>query len=119
MLYRIGTKAEVQTMQNKLPESVYKELLRCTAVLDEAYGAERNYVESGGYSLIAETDEDITEVKNIIDYENHLCEWLDLWEGSPDYVTVLYLMNNDYSIVLFMPLAIIPNVIQKELEEFK
>lgn len=117
MLYRIGTKAEAQTMQTKLPKSAYRELLRCADILDEAYGAERNYLKVGGYFMIAETYEDICKIKKVVDYETALCEWVKLIPGIYAYISVLYLLGDDYSVVIFMPLAVAPKTILNQLKE--
>ena len=118
MLYRIGTVRELQKLS--LPEIVHREILRCTEILDREYGAERNYLESGGYTFFAETKEDVEKVREIIDFERHPCEWADwLFSLKQLYVSALYLMNDDYSIVVIMPLEVTPLVIQKEMEEEK
>ena len=114
MLYRIGNATEAKAMQAKLPESVFTEIIRDTSILDDAYGAERNYLESGGYILIAETSEDILNVQNIVDYETHPCEWV---KKTGDYISALYLLNDDYSILVFLPQSITPEAILKDLEE--
>ena len=60
---------------SRIPERVYTELLRGTAILDAEYGEDRNYLLTGGYSLIAETADDLRRVKAAVDYEAHPCEW--------------------------------------------
>ena len=72
-------------------------------------------MESGGYSLIAETLEDVNQIRAIIDFEQHLPEWVDRLDG--DYLSALYLLNDDYSIVVFMPTAIAPETLLHELED--
>lgn len=114
MLYRIGTVHEIPRVESRLPACVRKELLHSTSVLDEAYGADRNYLQSGGYSLIAETEEDREAIRSVIRFESHSCEWAD---RHGDWVAALYLMNDDFSIVVFMPVAIAPVEIKNELED--
>ena len=75
MLYRIGTQREIPSLRSKVLECVTKELLRCIATLDREYGADRNYMESGGYALVAETAGDIRAIQSTIDYDTHPCEW--------------------------------------------
>jgi len=114
MLYTIGTEKEVSMVEDKLPREVFMELFRSTILLDYAYNPNRNYMESGGYSLIAETEEDVVEIGRRINFETHPCEWVDLVEG---YSISLYLLNDDFSIVLFIPLEITPEILKQELEE--
>ena len=117
MLYRIGTEHEVVTLESKLPNRVYDVLFTYTAILDREYGSERNYLQSGGYSLVAETKEDVAVLKKIIDYDTHPCEWLNRLGKDGSYIAAMYLLNDDYSITLFMPLSIAPEAIINDLEE--
>ena len=117
MLYRIGTKRELPIVANKLPERVYTELLRSIAILDAEYGEHRNYLLSGGYSLIAETIDDLSRLKATIDYESRLCEWATRIGKDTDYISALYILNDDFSIMLYMPRYIAPDIILKELED--
>ena len=48
MLYRIGTVKEMRPLYDKFHEDVIAQLYHCTKVLDDIYGAERNYLQSGG-----------------------------------------------------------------------
>jgi len=114
MLYTIGTEKELPLVEEKLPHAVFLELFRSTILLDYAYNPNRNYMESGGYSLIAETEEDVAEIGKRINFETHPCEWVDLVE---DYTVSLFLMNDDFSIVLFIPLAITPEILRQEMEK--
>ena len=115
MLYRIGTVKEIRNLRNKLPLEVIGQLFVCTVILDDAYGEDRDYLQSGGYSLIAENADDLSGIRAIIDFDTHPCEWADPLDG--DYLSALYLLNDDYSIVVFMPIGIAPPALRKELED--
>lgn len=117
MLYQVNQKCTIPSLCSALPECVIQELLRHTSILDREYGANRNCLESGGYALVAETAEDIVTVKAIIDYENHPCEWAEVIGENNEYISALYLLNDDYSILVLMPTAIAPDSLQKELED--
>lgn len=119
MLYKIGTLKEAKTMEGKIPDSVFSELIRDVAVLDSDYGEDRNYLESGGYAVIAETGDDVLGLQKIIDYEKHPCEWSAVVESDSGYLAALYLLNDDYAIMLFMPIAVAPDVILNDLEDEK
>ena len=114
MLYRIGTACEISTIPLALPQSVRKELFRTTSILDAEYGSKRNYLETGGYSLIVETKEDISKVREIIDYTLHPPEWVERFDS---FIVALYLSNDDFGIMLFIPMAIAPKAILDELED--
>ena len=77
MTYRVGTYVEAVNICHMFPDCVQEELLRCAAVLDREYGADRDYLEIGGYVLIAETAEDVQSIKAVVDYNNHLCEYTE------------------------------------------
>lgn len=117
MIYKIGTTSEIPSLASALPKSVLDKLYFCTVTLDDAYGAARNYYRTGGYSIIAETAEDLVAVRSIIDFYDHSCEWADRISSIPEYLSALYLLNDDYSIVLFMPISIAPPVLLEELTD--
>ena len=116
MLYTIGTANELSLLPSHLPEELRTEILTGLVVLDAEYGESRNYLESGGYSVIAETVEDIPGLKCIIDYEEHPCEWATKI-GKTGFVSALYILNNDFSIMVYLPQAIAPTAISNELED--
>ena len=86
-------------------------------MLDAEYGEGRNYYVVGGYSIIAETREDVLQFKEIIDYDAHPCEWATKLGKDTGYVSALYLLNDDFVIVVYLPQAIAPEAILKDLEE--
>ena len=116
MLYTIGTANELTLLPSHLPEELVTEILTDLVVLDAEYGDSRNYYESGGYSLIVETMEDIPALKAIIDLESHPCEWATKIR-STGYISALYILNNDFSIMAYMPEKIAPPTIINELED--
>lgn len=98
MLYKIGTAKEIPMLRNKLPDYVLDKASSYVQVLDNAYGTDRDYSKVGGYCLIAETKDDVSEAKSILNYDNRNYEWRD-YVG--DYSVSLYLLGDDYSIVYF------------------
>lgn len=114
MLYRIGTESEIPMVEEMLPLPVLKALLKCTVLLDYAYGPNRRYQEIGGYSLIAQNSDDVEEMRKAVDFTTHPCEWADSIGG---YIVTMYLLSDYYSIVLFIPVAIAPEIILNELED--
>ena len=116
MLYTIGTANELPLLPSHLPEKLVTEISTGLVVLDAEYGEARNYYESGGYSVIAETIEDIPGLKAVIDYEKHPCEW-GTKIGRTGFVSALYIINNDFSIMVYLPQDIAPTEIITELED--
>lgn len=116
MLHIVGTMREISKLEVKLPVSVFTELVRSVAILDYEYGENRDYRVHGGYSLIAETAEDIREAKNYVDYESHPAEWVTSIDKVSGYLSALYILSNDFSIMLYLPAAVAPTVILDEVE---
>ena len=116
MLYRIGTQKEIPSICSKLPECAIAELCRCTTTLDIEYGAERNYLEAGGYTLILEETKDLKELRKIINYDTHPCEWANRIGEAGEFISALYLLNDDFSVVVLLPTVIAPNAILNDLE---
>ena len=117
MLYKIGTAKELSSVKDKVPKQVYEDLTTGVVVLDAEYGETRNYFQEGGYSLIVETADDLSEVRTIVDYEHHPAEWVVRESRNCGYLCCLFIMNNDFSIMLYLPEAIAPDDILKDLED--
>ena len=115
MLYKLGTTKELQSLNCKLPDRVRTEIYMGLMILDVEYGEDRNYFESGGCSIILEDKEDILTLKEIIDFESHPCEWATQIHVT-GYLSALYVMNDDFSIMVYMPISIAPEAILRDLE---
>ena len=116
MLYMVGTLSETDVLETRLPEAVFDELLRGIAVLDSEYGIDRDYRLYGGYSLVAEIAEDVQKAGEYIDFTAHPCEWVRRIGEDGDYLCALYVLNNDFSIMLYLPAAVAPAMILEEVE---
>lgn len=114
MLYRIGTRRELASLVDRLPPGIRRKLLHCLSVLDRAYGAERDYLESGGYALVAESEADLWQLQKTIDLETEPCEWITLLEGN--HLCALHLPGDDFAILVFMPVEIAPVTMLKQLK---
>ena len=103
-------------LPNHLPEQLLREVFTGLVVLDAEYGSDRNYRESGGFSLIAETREDLPTLNEIINTNIHAPEWAT-HIGKTDFVSALYIMNDDFSIMVYLPEKIAAVPIKLELED--
>lgn len=110
MLYRIGTLEEIAKVSLLFPVEVTEKLTECITILDDAYGDNRDYLHIGGYALLAQTREDFSAIQDIITYPY---EWII---PLHDYLCILYLLGDDFSVVLFLPAAIAPDNIKKHLQ---
>ena len=117
MLFQVGTKRELPTLSTALPEQVIEQLSQEITALDALYGEGRNYRLSGGYSLIATDSKDIPALKQIIDIETHPCEVAAEVGSGTDYLSLLFVLNNDFSIAVYLPKGIVPTALLTELED--
>lgn len=115
MICKIGTKQELSTHCINFSEILLGKISSYVEILDDEYGYDRNYLESGGYVMVLETIEDILSVDNIIDFKDRVCELVEIVDD--DYLSALYLLGDDYAIVVIMPLDIVPEYIFNQMEE--
>ena len=116
MYYCIGTAKECESLRGKLPENVYTELLRGHVMLDSWHGPSRNYLEVGGFSLIADTEKDLCKARELFDDRWHYCEWATKLADS-GYVSALYLLSNEFSVMLYTKESLANEDILENLED--
>ena len=114
MIYIVGNAKQAIKARTMLPKDVSEELISTSIALDRAYGAERNCLEVGGYSVIIDDTGDLLMLSSIVDYNSHPAEETKKVGG---YIIAVYIFNNDYSIALFVPTAIAPDSILNDLVE--
>lgn len=100
MYYCLGTTKECAALEGKLPQRVIEEVTRGLAVLSSEFGEERSYLDVGGFSLIADTEEDLCKARELFDDRWHYCEWATRL-GDSGYISALYLLNNEFSVMLY------------------
>ena len=116
-MYRcLGTVRECKELEGKLPRRVYEEILRGLVVLDSEFGSERDYLNVGGFSLIALTEEDLRRARDLFDDRWHYCEW-STRIANTGYVSALYLLNNEFSVMLYTKESLANEDILENLED--
>ena len=114
MIYKLTHVDDVR----KLPISEWNAvpIVKATlSILDEVYGEDRNVDESdGGYLLYASRGTNAEELKAYWNYEDRLYESIEVEDG---YATILYLLNNEYSVTLVLHEEDMPEMLRKELED--
>ena len=110
----LGTVKECASLYGYLPQRVIDEVLRGLAVLSAEYGETRN--ESGGYSLVADTKEDLYWVRKVFDDRQHSCEWATKL-GDSGFCSALYLLSNEFSVMLYIPIALANKDILENMED--
>ena len=103
-MIKIAHKREEGLLKN-LPAEVAAKAMEIATVLDDSYGEERAVEHDlGGYVLIAEVEEDVKTIKELINLEDILPEYVDLITCSNcgNYTNSLMLLSSDYSISLLI-----------------
>jgi len=112
MVYKLGT---VEDM-NKLPiiESTLHEYIKyLLLVLDTEYGTDRDIDSNdGGYVVFVTGNTSDDEITEVFDFKNHSVEYVEIGET---YSTAVYLLNNEYTVMLIMPTEELP----EELRNFE
>ena len=112
MVYKLGT---VEDM-NKLPiiESTLHEYIKyLLLVLDTEYGTDRDIDNNdGGYVVFVTENTSDYEITEVFDFKNHSVEYVEIGET---YSTAVYLLNNEYTVMLIMPTKELP----EELRNFE
>lgn len=104
----LTTVEECRALEGQLPQRVYEEVLRGVAVIDPD--------DTESFSLVADTEEDIAKVREIFDERTHYCEWSTRL-GNSGYISALYLLNNECSVVLYTKESLACKDILENLED--
>ena len=114
MIYKLAHVDEVRMLS--ISEWMVVPIIKKTlATLDEVYGEDRNVDDNdGGYVLYASRGTTPAELKANWNYEDRLCESAEVEDG---YATILYLLNNEYSVTLVMHAEDLPETLRKEIED--
>ncbi len=68
-----------------------------------------------GYTVILDSASDLEVVKAFVDYSNRPCEWAERL-GESEYLSAVFVKDNDTAVTLIMPLAIAPAHLLNELD---
>lgn len=116
MLYRIGHKKDVYSCGCHFQKRALQEVYTGLMILDETYGYDRDWEKVGGYSILAETAEDVAAIKAFVDFDKHPPEWVTSISYTK-IISALFIMNDDFSIMVYMPQEIAPQSLLSELED--
>ena len=116
MVYKIGTLSEL----NKLPsmdEKIRERISENLEILDDNYGSDRDIDKNnGGYVLYAEPGTKDTEVLSWFDYVEYIPEYVDRIDSEREFCCSLYLISDDYGVVIFTALADTPEEVTDEIQ---
>ena len=116
-MIKIYKQEQLEDVKQKYSKEMIKEAEEIIILLDENYGIYRDVDKDlGGYIALLESREDVTEIKaNRI--KGLLPEYTDIIKSDDgiDYYSSLFLLSNDYSIVVFSTKELHEILIEKEL----
>ena len=115
LIYRVGTCRELSRVATQLPEEIVTAAAGYLRVLDAAYGPVRNWSSVGGYVAIAETCEEGLRLQEELDTAHRVCEWVQ--PVGNRFLAALYLLGDDYSIVMMLPMEAAPMELKNMMEE--
>ena len=111
MIFKFGTRKAFQHHRAEMPEEVFSHLRYSIDLLDENYGANRDIDhDDGGFVLLFTHTEDFAQVRSStgIDFACHSPEWVDrINTAIEDYAAALYLISNDFGIILSAPVHLL------------
>ena len=112
MLYLFRTKAEAQTLSDRVPAEVMSHICDVADVLDSCYNSQ---CADGGYILLAESVQDIEDIQRFhLDYAT---EPIELMKQIKDYLSILYIPATEYGITIILPKTIAPLKMLKGVNE--
>ena len=116
-MVKLYKKVQIEELKQKYSKEMLKVAEEIITLLDDNYGVNRDVdKELGGYITLLESEEDVVDIKaNII--KGLIEEYTDLIKGDDgiDYYSSLFLLSDDYSIVVFSTKELHKILIEKEL----
>lgn len=116
-MIKLHKKEQLDVLKIKYSKEILKEAEEIITLLDDNYGANRDVDKDlGGYIGLLESKGDVAEIKaNSI--KGLIPEYTDIIKGDDgiDYYSSLFLLSDDYSIVVFSTKELHEILIEKEL----
>lgn len=109
MVYKLANISDLNSLPDLHPR-IRATLFEHTKVLTYEYGADRNVdTDDGGYVLYATPGTDPKDLKNWFDYSKACIEYVnrDL-RTDPPICSAIYILNNDYVVVIVMSISDAP-----------
>lgn len=114
MVYKFGNIADVDNIPFE-HERAREICTQYASILTAEYGEDRNIdTADGGYILYATPGTRPEEIKAYFDYSKYTLEYVDVFD---EVCSALYLLSNDYGVVIVMSIVDAPDEIKKEMDE--
>lgn len=113
MVYKIGNVKDLNTLP-LIDETAKAILYRYVHVLSKEYGEERDTDRNdGGYVLYVPPHIPCENIKTYFDYSKHTAECVEL---HGEICSAMYLLNNEYMVIIVMWAVDVPAEIAKEID---
>lgn len=113
MIYKIGNVCDMNTLPH-VDFELFVLLHNYASVLTNVYGAHRDVDhDDGGCVYYAEKGTKAEELKLHFDFSKHIVEYANEFENG--IVSVTYLLNNDYAVIVVMRKEDLPEEMKKEI----
>ena len=118
MVYKLGNLKDLESLP-PMDKVTYSTLFEFTSVLTNEYGADRNIdQDDGGFVLYATPGTKAEEVKAMFDYSAHTIEYVNrTLQAEPPICSALYLIGNNFGVVIVMSINDAPKAISDNFEE--
>ncbi len=114
MVHKFGNIRDLDNILG-IPDTARAVLMRHTKLLTELYGEDRDIDNSdGGFVLWVEHGAEPEYIKSVFDYSVHIPECVDM---DGDVLSAIYLLNNEYTVVIVVSINDAPYEILKELND--
>ena len=114
-MFVVGCLDDIKLCCRDVPKEVLNDLVENCVNLDYSYGINRDYQKVGGYSVILQNVNDIKTFKKRLDICSYYRECASK-VGKSSYVSALYVVNDDFSVMVYLPIAIAPEIILNSVE---
>ena len=112
MVYKLGTIDDMKILPHLEP-SLRDYIKYLLLVLGTEYSTDRDIDKNdGGYVVLVTENTGKDEIIEVFDYTKHTVEYVEVGEA---YSTSVYLLNNEYTVMLIMPTEELP----EELRNFE
>lgn len=118
MVYKLGNLKDLESLP-PMDKITYGVLWEFTSVLTNEYGENRDIDnDAGGFVLYATPGTSPEEIKAVFDFSAHTIEYVNrTLQAEPPICSALYILNNDFAVVIVMSISDAPKEITDNFEE--
>ena len=118
MVYKLGNVSDLDGLP-PIDKKTWDILHEYTSVLTNEYGEGRDVdTDDGGYVLYVTPETAAEKIKEFFDYSEAELEYVDRYQWtSPPICGAMYILHNEYAVVIVMSINEVPPEISEAFEE--